>query len=294
MQTSNDFIVEWEEFRTQITYHTRFFDEDSLNKLHKLFKRIHTLKGAIQAMTGQEKIYRARLVQGERKISKFSSNPWGELGVPPRKKRQANRLNPSGIKCFYGSLYSRRTAVAELRPAINEQAVVGQFYTNRSMFVLDTTYFKSRPNYNSTKTGLAKKKLHIFMRQFMNDISKPTNPGDEHIEYIPSQVIAEYFMNHYRYKSGNNKKRLEGIIYFSSQAPTGKNIALFGTAAMNRVSALEEINTAAKDGDTKFRNIDKDAYIEESGLEYKLKSVRLITVGGIKYDQNLSTPNNYE
>lgn len=58
--------------------------------------------------------------------------------------------------------------------------------------------------------------------KFINDLSKPIE--DDPINYIPTQVVCEYFKKIYKMKNG---EKINGIIYYSSKNPGGKCCALY-------------------------------------------------------------------
>ncbi|MDB9382282.1 RES family NAD+ phosphorylase [Nodularia spumigena CS-584] len=60
----------------------------------------------------------------------------------------------------------------------------------------------------------------FFLKQFIEDISRPVDSSDSIIEYIPTQIITEYI-------KFNDKLNLDGMIYTSSKIPGAKNIVLF-------------------------------------------------------------------
>jgi hypothetical protein len=65
----------------------------------------------------------------------------------------------------------------------------------------------------------------IFLEHFIEEISKPvTKDGSEHIEYVPSQVVSEYFALVFQPAKGKN---LDGILYPSSVHSGGRNLVLF-------------------------------------------------------------------
>ena len=64
---------------------------------------------------------------------------------------------------------------------------------------------------------------YSFLRSFHDEISKPVDPNDEAIDYIPTQVFSEYLRYIQKTDSG---KKYDGIIYKSSLT-TKKNIVLF-------------------------------------------------------------------
>lgn len=63
---------------------------------------------------------------------------------------------------------------------------------------------------------------YAFLVDFHSEISKPVNPADEELDYIPTQVFSEYL----RYIQKVDGRNYDGIVYKSSL--TGKqNIVLF-------------------------------------------------------------------
>ena len=70
-----------------------------------------------------------------------------------------------------------------------------------------------------------------FMQSFMHEIAIPISPDDEHLDYIPTQAVAEYLQNHHRFKRDGKLTKIEGIIFSSAQYPDGRNIVLLGEAS---------------------------------------------------------------
>jgi hypothetical protein len=66
----------------------------------------------------------------------------------------------------------------------------------------------------------------------MQEISQPISPEDQYLDYLPTQAIAEYLLNHHTVEIQKRKRRIDAIIYRSSQRPKGKNIAIFGAAGV--------------------------------------------------------------
>ena len=77
-------------------------------------------------------------------------------------------------------------------------------------------------------------KLWKFMTTFMNEIARPCLPDDEHLDYVPTQVVSEYLTHLHKFKRGESDKTIDAIIYRSAQNGNGKNIAIFGNAGAVR------------------------------------------------------------
>jgi len=65
------------------------------------------------------------------------------------------------------------------------------------------------------------------MRGFEQDATRRvTKDGMEHIEYVPTQIVAEYFRHVFKQPDDT---RLDGILYRSSVSHDGVCVALFCT-----------------------------------------------------------------
>jgi hypothetical protein len=156
-------------------------------------------------------------------------------------------MNAAGIRVFYGSL-QEDIAVAELRPPIASYVVVGSFAPTRPLRVLDLGVLGSAfdyadlfdPSFASISPRLS------FLSMLEQEVSLPVQPHDEVLDYIPTQVMAEYL---------NLVVGLDGVAYPSAQfgdaphpgqvagrrlPPTERNVALFGAAGITEAEPLSE------------------------------------------------------
>jgi hypothetical protein len=66
-----------------------------------------------------------------------------------------------------------------------------------------------------------------FLREFSKSVSQPViHDGREHIDYVPAQILTEYFQHEYRTRDG---KRIDGIMYPSARVPKGRNVVIFAS-----------------------------------------------------------------
>lgn len=122
-------------------------------------------------------------------------------------------MNAHGISVFYGA-FDQDVALAEVRPPVGSQAVVGKFALMRDVRILDVTALQSLfvegstfdPNY-ADRLSLAK-----FMGRLSDRITIPVMPDDEPTEYLITQMIADYLAR--RPTPG-----LDGIMFKSVQRP---------------------------------------------------------------------------
>lgn len=134
------------------------------------------------------------------------------------------------------------------------------------------------------------------MQSFASEISQPILPGDEHLEYVPAQVVAEYLTSTPLRWRGTEVTPDE-IIFRSAQRNGGKNIAVMGDAAL----IIQPAAPAAK-GNLKANRSDSDfdlldfasplAATSKAGLEYVGGSIELLEVGSAVYavDTHYASP----
>ncbi len=148
-----------------------------------------------------------------------------QMSAPPPEKASAGRMNPVGISYLYLA-YEQETALAEVLSKPPCGAAIAHFVTQRDLSVLDLTNLPSRPSIFDSSRRSEREGI-LFLESFADEISKPVQKnGREHIEYVPSQVVSEYFALLFKTHPGKN---LDGIAYRSSVRPNGRNLVLFPT-----------------------------------------------------------------
>jgi len=149
-----------------------------------------------------------------------------DLGAPPSDQAvQANRMSPPGVVMTYVS-EDEETALAE---TVDEDGSysVGQFELARSAFVLDLTRLPEIPSIFDLHRA-SQRDFIIFLHSFAQDVSKPIDrdakKGLFHVEYVPTQVVTEYF----RVSPELQKAGVEGLRFASSRSENGASLVLFG------------------------------------------------------------------
>ncbi len=102
-------------------------------------------------------------------------------------------MNVEYIPAFYAA-FSEDTTIAELRPGLGDQVVVGEFILQKDLRVFDFTAF-SRPD--SDWKELRAHTRYAFITQMEDEISKPLRPFEKQREYIATQIVAEYLREHF-------------------------------------------------------------------------------------------------
>jgi RES domain-containing protein len=169
-------------------------------------------------LTSNDALYRVREAPTSTTLTEFR-----DIGPPPIELATAGRMNPAGISYFYAGL-EKNTALAEVLGRPPCRAVMGRFNPTKDLLVLDLTNLSGMPSIFDAAQAELREGL-IFMRGFVAAISAPVSKnGSEHIDYVPSQIVCEYFSKVFKTKNG---QRIDGIIYPSAIKPGGKNIVLF-------------------------------------------------------------------
>ena len=130
---------------------------------------------------------------------------------------------------FYGA-DSQKTAFAEtFDPNSKSKRAItfGAFRTLRALRLLDLTALPSIPSVFDEGRYPDRMSL-IFLHEFTRDTTKSVaRSGSEHYEYVPTQVVAEYFRHVFEFKDGN---KIDGIKFQSSRYKNGICYSLFCAA----------------------------------------------------------------
>lgn len=130
------------------------------------------------------------------------------------------RANPKGIPYLYLAT-DEKTAMSEVRPWKGSSISVGVFEVIQDLNIVECADFSEFPKQNNafiTTKGLTidkRKKLKVW-RDIDNAFSVPVNTSDQTSDYVPTQVIAEFFKS----------KGFDGIAHKSSLS-SGANVVLF-------------------------------------------------------------------
>ena len=212
----------WELFKEVCKHYNRYFDliddcyarESLLCQLKYIFEKMET------TLPEGTELYRARGWDN-------NSNPIGfidfekETAPAPWKNAKDNRMSPVGISYMYlGDNIA--TCIRETSSTrLDMEYIVGTFETKQPLKLLDFTKAQAfvPPSCFSENYDYTKKRIKDFIQSFENEISKPLDENNKPIEYIATQVLAEYI----------RKIGYRGIIYKSSYNSNNKNYVMFCT-----------------------------------------------------------------
>jgi RES domain len=235
---TTEFEEEWERFEEGVKHRGRFFLGEEREYLEGILRPL--LRGDLHrgqppfvtlgAEGSQIKaIYRGRVANNSAEQKRILENPSRELAPPPPTLRTAGRMNAAGVVAFYGAT-DVVTCVAELAVPFGGAAVVGRFDFLRPVRVLDLRLLsRSSLSVSPFDPSYGEQVEYTrFMRQLRNLLRRPVMPGAETLDYLPTQMVAE-FLSH---------EGLDGVILVSSVTPeAGKEAtdeALFDAAYWDR------------------------------------------------------------
>ena len=233
-EKTHTLIQRWDAFKQLIQTQNRFFCKDhrvSFNKWGKTYNPATILLEIVEAiqehafllleLNEENALYRAR--------SQFKSKSYDarSLGHPPFGKASATRMTPVGIPAFYASL-DPQLAVEEIKTTASK-FIVGKWQLDRPIRVVNLSgaVDKEVPDFFDYERK-DERNIVLFLPKFSAEVSKPVvKDGREHIEYVPTQALAEFI------KTSLND--VHGIAYVSDVAPKQSgttikevlNVALF-------------------------------------------------------------------
>jgi hypothetical protein len=220
----NSPLLLWEDFAKNVKHKARYFD-------HKDFSVTKTLEKFNEFF--EKTIYRARLIDSDKTENDIKNNPKSEeLGKTPKKYAQNNRFSSVGISYGYFA-FDKKTALAETRASKGDKFVIGEFSLSLNLKLVD---FRQNSISKLTNPFLDTFDIRSYcasftIKKFIEDISKPISDKDSLLEYVPTQVMAEYIWH----------KGYDGFIFDSSQKSGGENIVIFGENPAYKSYSIVEI-----------------------------------------------------
>lgn len=164
-------------------------------------------------------------MQGEETFEVPAPHPPARMKPLPEKATDG-RVNPRGIACLYLASH-KETAALEVRPLIGSYVSVGQFEVLRDIRVVDCTLYMDPPakRLQKTRTMPEDPEKTVWL-DINNAFSKPVERGDDSLDYVPTQILAEAFKRH----------GFDGVAYKSSYGEEGFNVALFDIEAAGLIN----------------------------------------------------------
>lgn len=224
----------WDEFCNLVKHRRHYFflreerEDDELYSPLALLRELATWCerfDLVKTITAESlgPLYRARFQKPGEVLSTAA-----DLGPPPDEKAtMSHRMSPPGIVMFYVS-DNAETALRETAKSPGT-FVTGEFRTLREAKILDLASVPPIPSiFESISDSLeyGPRSPAIFLNYFATELSKPIARDDRlHVEYIPTQVITEYFRTEFLHDGG----KIDGIRYRSARHSDHCSLVMFAT-----------------------------------------------------------------
>ena len=219
---------DFNDFSRSVRSSARFIHDRSV--LTFLNTLLQTSASRHRKLTGGKFVWRAQLGFATEECTQ-DDFVWEEPIPYPRERMKPlalsaheGRVNSRGIPCLYVAT-SKETAMAEVRPWLDSTLSVGQFRLARDLTLIDFSVgHASTFEYYMDEPAPEEREKSIWAtvdRAF----SEPVTSTPSTAEYVPTQVIAEFF----------KVKKFDGVVY-KSNFGSGFNIALFDLAAAELVN----------------------------------------------------------
>ncbi len=135
--------------------------------------------------------------------------------MPLRKQAKGGRANPPGIPHLYLAT-TKETAMAEVRPWIGSIISLAKFETTKELSIIDCFIDNLAKDYEIKGEPTAKIKELKVWANINHAFSKPISIEEQDTDYVPTQIISEFFRRH----------GYDGI-FFKSMLGEGLNVVLF-------------------------------------------------------------------
>ncbi|MDX8400448.1 MAG: RES family NAD+ phosphorylase [Gallionellaceae bacterium] len=192
-----------------IDKYSDFVDEIKFRRRHFLSKNSQEFLSSLKEIADQrtftlnqgDDLYRARKNAYKEHQPSFDARPSEEMKPIPNMKAEG-RANPYNITMIYLAS-SEETAIAEVRPDLRFPVTIGQFKALKELKLVDLV--SERPSfYGYFFPSEVNEDVKLWL-SLSSDYSKQLFKEDQQINYLPTQVIAEYF----------KEQGFDGIVYQS-------------------------------------------------------------------------------
>ena len=226
----------WEAFAKQVKHRTRFVffrlttaDKEAREpEPHEILISLHRIVnevGLVRTLDPATRFYRAQLPKPGECLAGAGAK---RLGTPLPESASHGRMSPAGIPMLYVA-QDAQTAEAEKVSTYPATVTTAEFTNLRPLRILDLSQIPDVPSLFDERKRHQRMPL-IFLRNFAKEISKPISDDESPYEYVPTQVMTEYFRHLFHLPSKKNPipvAALDGIAFRSSKNDGGINYTLF-------------------------------------------------------------------
>jgi hypothetical protein len=236
---NRELAIDWRRFSELVKHNMRYVffrveshhDETELpwerGESYEILYRIGELVNELQlfkTIPPWNIFFRARVHDSQKYADVGNLGPHLRIGA-----KNANRFSPAGIAMFYGAL-DIDTAIAEVEDCARKPqriASVGRFENIHALHVIDLSNLPPYPSIFNGQTQDGRAPLR-FLKSFVQDCTQSVvKDGGEHIDYVPTQVVTEFFRYLFKDSDGNS---CDGLLYPSVRNQSGVCCVIFCSA----------------------------------------------------------------
>lgn len=224
-------VYHWKYFKDVVKHKSRYlfaqtnsFKTDTYNQnaydiLQEIGRSVRKFK-LISHLPKHTELFRCRQHTKLEKITEA-----GQIASPPIEYAiYPNRMSPAGVSMFYCAfdLETAKLETIDLHKKGHTYYTSACFVTKDILNIID---FSSLPKLPSIFDQRKYKNYYsiMFLREFVSDLSSEIqHDGKEHIEYVPTQIVTEFFRFIF-----HEKIKIDGIIYPSTKNIGSKACVLF-------------------------------------------------------------------
>ncbi|MBB5609348.1 MULTISPECIES: RES family NAD+ phosphorylase [unclassified Janthinobacterium] len=222
-------LREWNNVANQLNHDRRFFNKKAFNLFDNIIYEalaaedldVPKLRPVIKTVPSGFDFFRSRIAKNYKERMSFCENQESNLGAPPREIAANNRMSAAGIPHLYLSA-DAKTCIAEVRPSIGDEVVIGKFRSTKELKIFDLTALSGRLKHSPLSFFDSSYEKRYILRLLLShlhiEIGRPAKLHDT--DYLMTQALAEYI------RFDCNEK-FDGIAFKSVQNSDGVNYMLF-------------------------------------------------------------------
>ena len=223
-------VEKYSDFVDELKFSRRYFLSDSSKDFLSSLKELAE-KNPFSLKQG-DVLYRARKNDYKEHKPSFEPRSAKEMKPIPNMKAEG-RANPYNITMMYLAS-SEETAIAEVRPDVGFPVTVGEFKDVKGLRLVD--FVSLRPSYAAYfRHPDVDDDVYLWLA-LSNDYSRPLFKEEQQINYLQTQVIAEYFKD----------QGFDGLIYqsqFKAQKASSKGEDIAKNFVIFDVNAVEHVRS---------------------------------------------------
>ncbi|MGD0617317.1 MAG: RES family NAD+ phosphorylase [Bryobacteraceae bacterium] len=264
----------YELFEDSVKTKARFVHDDVIRQF--LDTVVETIEPRLRMMPKGRRLFRAQLgcasvgSAGPDVIDECEVALPLERMVPKAEHVGDGRVNPRRIPCLYLAS-TASAAISEMRPWIGSRITLALFQTVRECRLVDCARDTKRNLWlePADPDGASEPDAATREKGVWGDIgfafSKPVTHDEPHLDYVPTQILAETFRHH----------GYDGIVYKTLLDEKGENVALFDPEAAKAISRCLYYLRAASLKSAKLETVEACDSFWQDSISSEIQQIEL-------------------